>query len=153
MAAVLGFVSRMRRNAQGVPWGMSDTTWNGYHVQVLDTTKEGLLVHVDEGTPGQGDEQAGRMLEVPRGLFWALGLEGTAPAHIEDIAPPPAGASQGKTAKWAADMSSKRERVIVLLFLKTILRVFFDVPLTVTFTPYRQTAGIQGEDIGIVFDL
>ena len=43
--------------------------------------------------------------------------------------------------------------VIVLLSLKTILRVFFDVPLTVTLTPYRHAAGIQGEDIGIVVDL
>ena len=53
---------------------MSDTTCNGCRVQVLDTTKEGLLVHVVEGTPSQGDEQAGCMLEVPRGAFggWAL---------------------------------------------------------------------------------
>ena len=43
--------------------------------------------------------------------------------------------------------------VIVLLSLKTILRVFFDVPLPVTLTPYRRAAGIQGEDIGIVVDL
>ena len=67
--------------AQGFLWGMSDTTWNGCRVQVLDTTKEGLLVHVVEGTLSQGDEQAGRMLEVPRGAFWGLGLEETAPAH------------------------------------------------------------------------
>ena len=62
---------------------MSDTTWNGCRLQVLDTAKEGLLVHVVEGTPSQGDEQAGRMLEVPRGAFWRLGLEGTALAHTE----------------------------------------------------------------------
>ena len=43
--------------------------------------------------------------------------------------------------------------VIVLLSLKTILRAFCDVPLTVTLTPYRHAAGIQGEDIGMVVDL
>ena len=85
---------------------MSDTTWDGCRVQVLDTTKEGLLVHVVEGTSSQGDEQAGRMLEVPRGAFWGLTLEGTVPAHTEQTLPPPAGAV-GKTAKWSADMSSK----------------------------------------------
>ena len=83
LAAVLGVVSSMGRNTQGFLWGMSDTTWNGCQVQVLDTTKEGLLVHVVEGTPSQGDEQAGWMLEVPRGAFWGLGLEETAPAHTE----------------------------------------------------------------------
>ena len=66
---------------------MSDTTWNWCRVQFLDTTKEGLLVHVVEGMPSQGDEQAGRMLEVPRGVFWGLGLEGTAPAHTKQILP------------------------------------------------------------------
>ena len=65
VAAVIGVVSRMGRNAHGFLWGMSDATWNGCRVQVLDTTKEGLLVHVVEGTLSQGDEQAGRMLEVP----------------------------------------------------------------------------------------
>ena len=69
MATVLGVVSRMGQNAQGFLWGMSDTTWNGCRVQVLDTTKDGLLVHVVEGTPSQGDEQAGRMPEVPQGAF------------------------------------------------------------------------------------
>ena len=54
MAAVLGVVSRMGRNAQGIMWCMSDTTWNGCQVQVFDTTKEGLLVHVVEGTPSRG---------------------------------------------------------------------------------------------------
>ena len=73
----------MAWNAQGFLWGTHATTWNGCRVLVLDTTKEGLLVHVGEGTPSQGDEQAGRMLEVPRGAFWGLGLEGTAPVHTE----------------------------------------------------------------------
>ena len=87
VAAVLGVVSRMGRNAQGFVWGMHDTTWNGCQVLVLDTTKEGLLVHVVEGTPSQGDEQAGHMLEMPRGAFWGFGLEGTAPADTEQALP------------------------------------------------------------------
>ena len=53
---------------------------------------------------------------------------------------------------WTDDYA-KSEVVIVLLSLKTILLVFFDVPLTVTLTPYRHAAGIQEEDIGIVVDL
>ena len=51
VAAVLGVVSCMARNAQGFLWGMHETTWNGCCVLVLNTTKEGLLVHVVEGTP------------------------------------------------------------------------------------------------------
>ena len=51
VAAVLGVVFSMGRNTQGFLWGMSDTTWDGCRVQVFDTTKEGLLVHVVEGTP------------------------------------------------------------------------------------------------------
>ena len=92
VAAVLGVVSRMGRNTQGFQgflWGMSDTTWNGCRVQVLDTTKEGLLVHVVEGSPSQWDEQAGRMLVVPQGAFGGLGLEGTEPAHTEQTLPRP----------------------------------------------------------------
>ena len=77
---------------------MSDTTWNGCWVQVLDTTKAGLLVHVVEGTPSKGDEQAGRTLELPQGVFWGLGLEGTAPAHTEQTLQtlPPARAVKGR---------------------------------------------------------
>ena len=111
VAAVIGVVPRIGRNAQEFLWGMSDTTWNGCRVQVLDTTKEGLLVHVVEGTLSQGDEQAGRMLEVPRGAFWGLGLEETALAHTESRhCPVTSRSSQGKTAKWSAGMSSKRDK-------------------------------------------
>ena len=107
VAAVIGVVSRMGRNAQGFLWGMSDATWNGCRVQVLDTTKEGLLVHVVEGTLSQGDEQAGRMLEVPRGAFggWALNRQRQ---HTQSRqCPATSRSSQGKTAKWCAGMSSK----------------------------------------------
>ena len=44
----------MARSAEGFLWGMHDTTCNGCRVLVLDATKEGLLVHVVEGTPSQG---------------------------------------------------------------------------------------------------
>ena len=103
MAVVLGVVSRMGRNTQGFLWGMSDTTWNGCQVQVLDTTKEGLTVHVVEGTPSQ--QAACWKYHEGRSGGWAL--KGRRQPTQSRHCPAASRSNQGKIAKWSADMSGR----------------------------------------------